>query len=425
MKKIVFSLTIGFWLSPLLGCATSALQQGVVQNNVQVVANALSKGADPNTTDSERTPLIVLAVKQESISIVKHLIKASADVNVADQNGLTPLMWASILSNHEIVQQLINAGANVNAQDQNGWSPLMWASARGNNDIVQTLIKAGANVNVGAKELDNDGHVTSALKIASHFGYTNVVKSLIEAKVDVNFLDGQDDTALIVAIQKGNTDIVKMLISAGANTHTSAEEEYSHYNVFRTAQFYNQVAVEKLLLTEITGTIGAFRRTSLIIASMKGYDDVVKEIITRRKVDINAQDRYGETALLHASENGYANIVKMLISAGANPNDVANYGDNYGKPALMLAAEGCYIDTMKALLAGGANTEARFARDRNQTILQRTVVVGCTEGVKVLLAGGAKINAKNAQGWTALDTAYRRYPEIEKLLKASGGKFGH
>jgi ankyrin repeat protein len=163
-----------------------------------------------------------------------------------------------------------------------------------------------------------------------------------------------------------------------------------------------------------------------MVASMKGYTDTVKEIITHKNVNVNAKDYYGNTALIYAAKDGYADIVKILISAGANPNDVANYGDDYTKPALMLAVEKGNVDTVKALLAGGANTEARFTRDHNQTILGRAVLFGHIEVIKVLLANGAKINAKDGNKCTALDEAqgFRSDPEIRKLLKASGGKCG-
>jgi ankyrin repeat protein len=46
-------------------------------------------------------------------------------------------------------------------------------------------------------------------------------------------------------------------------------------------------------------------RTALLAASRRGYDGVVKLLLSRNDVDINSQDEDGQTAFLLASCNGH------------------------------------------------------------------------------------------------------------------------
>ncbi len=73
------------------------------------------------------------------------------------------------------------------------------------------LIEAVADVN--AK--NNDGY--TALMMASGYGHTKVVKTLISYEAKINDRDKWGRTALMNASEKGHKDIVEMLIDKGAN----------------------------------------------------------------------------------------------------------------------------------------------------------------------------------------------------------------
>jgi RNA polymerase sigma factor (sigma-70 family) len=78
------------------------------------------------------------------------------------------------------------------------------------------------------------------------------------------------------------------------------------------------------------------------------------KILLDRKVDVNAQDRDGRSALHQATRWG-VEITRLLLDHGAN----VNARDNEGRTALMLAAEGGRLDVAKALLAEGANVRLK------------------------------------------------------------------
>ena len=75
-----------------------------------------------------------------------------------------------------------------------------------------------------------------------------------------------------------------------------------------------------------------------------------------RKVDVNAVDSEGETALWLAAAGGNLDVVKLLIASGANV-DARNKD---GVTPLMIGSVGhANLDVVAALIAAGADVNAR------------------------------------------------------------------
>lgn len=113
--------------------------------------------------------------------------------------------------------------------------------------------------------------------------------------------------------------------------------------------------------------------------------------------------------MILASMNGCDELVQLLLDAGADVN--ANYSENLPLPqathtALFEATLCENIGTVRLLLARGAKTEARNAK--GNSALNIAVRLGYTEIVEMLLAvKDIDINAKNIEGETPLMTASR------------------
>lgn len=67
--------------------------------------------------------------------------------------------------------------------------------------------------------------------------------------------------------------------------------------------------------------------------------------------DINALDRYGQTALMIAAHKGYAEVVRLLARRGANLNHAAKYR----LTATMLAVIADHPDVVSLLVNAGAD----------------------------------------------------------------------
>jgi ankyrin repeat protein len=113
------------------------------------------------------------------------------------------------------VSQCIKSGADVNKKSAMAKaSPLIIAvnhSDRIPPEIVRLLIDARADVNYV------DEYGTTPLVTASKNGYIEVVKLLIGGKANVNIKGGEGKTPLIYAAIEGHLDVVKMLIANGAD----------------------------------------------------------------------------------------------------------------------------------------------------------------------------------------------------------------
>jgi ankyrin repeat protein len=88
------------------------------------------------------------------------------------------------------------------------------------------------------------------------------------------------------------------------------------------------------------------------------WEDAVKRNNVQRVIDliengadVNARDRYGQTALMLAAHNGYQEIVEILIAHRAN----LNITSKYGLSALMLAVVAEHAEVAHLLVKAGAD----------------------------------------------------------------------
>lgn len=58
-----------------------------------------------------------------------------------DKGGFTPLMWACYHGQVPIVTSLLNRGVNINATNSKGENALLFASCNGHSDIVKILLE--------------------------------------------------------------------------------------------------------------------------------------------------------------------------------------------------------------------------------------------------------------------------------------------
>ena len=166
-------------------------------------------------------------------------------------------------------------------------------------------------------------------------------------------------------------------------------------------------------------------QTVLAWAAFNGHIDIVRLLIAKG-VDANARDGdgRGNSALICAVQSGDLPMVRLLIKNGAD----ANVGNSNWTP-LMAAAWTMGSSTrrnrkdilaiLKLLLAKGANVNAR---DRvGQTVLSLAAAVCDVATLRVLLRAGAHINTRDKRGNGALIGAVQHCnSDTLKLLLKEG-----
>ena len=139
------------------------------------------------------------------------------------------------------------------------------------------------------------------------------------------------------------------------------------------------------------------------------------ELLLGAGANVKAATRYGVTPLSLACTNGSAPMVDLLLKAGADPNASLPGGET----PLMTAARTGSLAVVKTLLARGALVDGKDDR-RGQTALMWAAAEGHADIVQALIDGGADFRARLASGFTPLLFAVRegRTAVVDVLLKA-------
>ena len=148
-------------------------------------------------------------------------------------------------------------------------------------------------------------------------------------------------------------------------------------------------------------------RTALWIALRQERPGMAQALL-KAGADPKAQDKEGTTALMVACRYAFADIVQALIDAKVD----VNLADEKGNTALIWAASADKAPWADSIL-GRMKSKSEFKKRQ-------------TEIVKMLIAAGADVNAKNKYGRTAIDMAETSKVKslLQKAQKAQAEKSG-
>lgn len=145
-------------------------------------------------------------------------------------------------------------------------------------------------------------------------------------------------------------------------------------------------------------------------------DLATAEQLIRAGAQIDATNDYGVTPLLLACTFARGALVEALLKAGANPNLALPSGET----PLMTAARAGRVEAVKSLLAHQAPIDAT-ERVKSQTALMWAVSEKRIEVVRTLLEAGANIKAASTSGFTPMLFAARTGDvELGRVLLAKG-----
>jgi uncharacterized protein len=165
------------------------------------------------------------------------------------------------------------------------------------------------------------------------------------------------------------------------------------------------------VLSLLVTSAGMAADLRLVDAAKRGDAEAVHSLLQQR-VDVNATQPDGATALSWAAYRDDLDTADLLIAAGAH----VNAANDYAATPLMLACANGSARMVEKLLKAGANPSA--ASWTGETVLMTCAQTGNVETVKSLLARGADVNAKETrQQNTALMWAVaQKHPEVVQAL---------
>ncbi len=261
-----------------------------------------------------------------------------------------------------------------------------------------------SNININIKDKINmvtpehkDIYSIALLKTAHARDRANV-DSLLMNGVDVNGVNGRSD---------GDTIIMTLL----KNTNSPYISKDN-----------NKDAVVMLLYSNaiININIQNKRGDSALHHSLGIDNNSLTKMFLQLGADVNVKNIYGYTPLMSAVKDiKNIELVKLLINAGADVNVIDETGMTALGYSVYRNEDNNSIEITKLLL----NSSAKVNCDSKQatTALMHAVKAGNYNSAKLLIDVGAEFNARNAANKTAINYAYK--PEIVQLLIDRGAYY--
>ena len=185
----------------------------------------------------------------------------------------------------------------------------------------------------------------------------------------------------------------------------------SSYPLIDAARGANSEAVRQLLQQKVDVNASEADGTTALHWASYRDDGVSADLLIRAGANVNVANDLGATPLWTASLNGSAAMVGRLLQAGANPNAALLLGET----PLMVAARSGNADVVKQLLAKGANVNTRAAR--GQTALMWAVAQKHPDVVKVLLEHGADVQARS-ESWSQVEAVSPHgHPDYNRAIQ--------
>ncbi len=355
------------------------------------------------------------------------------------------LMLTAVISGHpELFPILKDAGADPNDGDGRGETALARALATGSVEMVEALLHVGADPN---KEW-----IFRPLDQAIFGGRQDLVDLLLKHGADPNGKDSHGGTALLNAVRCGYLEIVQSLLRAGADPWHEGPDESDSFAVAEKEG--KREILELLRATTKEKTPPAKRKksaTELLINALRVKDRAEVERCLVSGVDVNIRHKFGWSPLEKAIETGEPWFAKRILDAGADPDNThpdgssplecaVSTGDPRFVKLLLDAGASVRTDRSDGLAEACVRGEEQIAKmlldagaNPNGTTVPGVTSLMFAAGrklpglVEALLKKGARMDATDSQGYTALfhavhaemvNVSIRQYPSGSKVMSA-------
>jgi len=302
------------------------------------------------------------AAEQGAVDMIDTLLQAGLSINEKDKDGNTPLLLATKAGQVDMMKKLIDAGAHPNMRNNDIQSPLYIAAETGNAAAVDLLL---AEPSVRTEVNSHAEYKTgwTPMMVAAAKDHAEIIDKLFAIGADVNQTDNQNRNSLFIAAVNGQVDAAKKLTALGADARKSPVSNNNRSPMMHWVHNDN-------------------------------YREMLAVLISAG-ADINATDGSGQTALHRACDHMQADKIKTLLSLGANPNIVNEFGqrpidelmDNYNYRNDEM------LPIMSALLDKGASADLSPMAEVESSPLHLAAQHGHTKTVALMLEHNAQADA--------------------------------
>lgn len=441
MKNItlVLSLVVTGLLSAQKG--NTLLDQGFWKKNPDVasVKAEIEKGNNPAELNPSAFDPTVLAINNNaSNEVIKFLLDQNDnDVNKITHDGRIYLHWAASKGNVELVEYLIQKGANINLEDSHDATPLVFAANGGQNNTALYDLFFKSGLDPKKKYKNNATLLMLAIANDKDLSLTNY---LVTKGLSLKDVDAEGNTVFDYAARSGNVSNLRTLLSKGVkftpiSLINAAEASRRTANTLEVFQYL--VDDLKIKPTKLSKNGESVLH---ILAKKENQSDIVLYFISKG-VNVNSADNDGNTALMNAASGRDISLIKLLLDLGAKVNTVNAKGES----ALTQAVKSSSVEVINELINKGASISIEDKENHNlayhlvqnyrtprggnddfldkmnllkakgiavqapqqdgSTLYHIAVIKNDLNLIKKLEGFGIDINAKNAEGLTALQKA--------------------
>ena len=329
----------------------SDVADAAMRGDKAAVQKLIASKADVNAPQNDGATALHWAVYRNDREMVGLLVRAGANPKAANREGSTPLWLAGIGGNAQIIAALLEAGADANEKLPLGRTPLMIAARTGNVDAIKTLLDNGADVN--AKETQRG---TTALMWAADEGHAAAVKLLIDRGADIKAKSNPASRGRGPALGKANDPRKAVAaqgaaLAAGNPVSQILRDDGTANNAGRNGR---NGAAGANAANGGRGGRGGGRGGGGAAGDNANADDFTDDAAAAVGFVRGRQaptDGGGLTPLIYAARANDLESVKVLLAAGADINQVSNYGWS----PLLVATQNRYYTLGAYLLEHGAN----------------------------------------------------------------------
>lgn len=161
---------------------------------------------------------ILQAATTSDTGKVVDLLKRGMDVNTADQDGNTLMMIAVRENNLDLVRFLLDNRANAQRRNSHGDTALMLAALLGHEEIVKLMLERKVDPSLPAPGWN-------ALHYAAFENRARILTMLLNAGADINALAPNGSTALMLAAKRGHLDAARVLVNRHAELNHIDRDE--------------------------------------------------------------------------------------------------------------------------------------------------------------------------------------------------------
>lgn len=215
----------------------------------------------------------------------------------------------------------------MNAKNTDGMTALMLGAKNNHYDIVKKLIEKKVNIN--SKNYNND----SALSLAVNEGHYNIVKLLLQNGANVNIRNNKNNTCIITAVRNSDYKIIDEILSTKKLIHSDEKELFSIALYDR-----DENIIIKLLDYGFHPKLLYENQTLLVMAIKHNRINIIKKLL-ENKIDVDefSNDPWKKSVpylhpIIAAIRMGLLTLVDYIKKNSAF--EICNVRDYHGTPPL-------------------------------------------------------------------------------------------